>query len=287
MSGVRVAVLFIILAMFFMAIGWVLGIYFFGDPMLGMVIFLILAAVMNIVAYAFSDRIVLRAYGARVVDEREAPRLHKAVKNVVRYTDLPMPKVALVPTQNPNAFATGRNPDNAVVAATEGLLNMLTDEELEGVIAHELAHVSNRDILVMSVAATIAGAIAFAARWAFYSAMFGRRDSGSMAMIILVAITAPIAAFMIKAAISRQREFKADSTGARYIGKPWALADALQKLERGNKRFPLRSGNPASSHLFIVNPFMGGLAALFSSHPPTEERVRRLRDMGVSDYGVR
>jgi heat shock protein HtpX len=286
MSGVRVAALFIILAMFFMAIGWVLGIYFFGDPMIGIIIFLILAAVMNVIAYAFSDKIVLRSYGAKVVSEREAPRLHRAVKNVIRYTDLPMPKVAMVPTQTPNAFATGRNPENAVVAATQGLLDLLDDEELEGVIAHELAHVSNRDILVMSIAATIAGAIAFAARWAFYSAMFGRRDSGSLILVILVAVTAPIAAIMIKAAISRQREYKADSSGARYIGKPWALADALQKLERGNKRFPFRRGNPASSHLFIVNPFMGGLAALFSSHPPTEERVRRLRDMGVSEYGV-
>jgi heat shock protein HtpX len=286
MSGsARVGVLFIILVAFFAVIGWVLGFYFFGNPIMGLLIFLGIAAVMNLVAYAWSDKIVLRAYGAKIVNEGDAPRLYRSVKKVTQFTDLPMPKVAMISTKNPNAFATGRNPENAVVAVTEGLMDMLNDDELEGVIAHELAHVSNRDILVMSVAATLAGAIAFAARWAFYSAMFGRRDGGGW-LLILVAVTAPIAAFMIRAAISRQREFKADATGAGYIGKPWALADALKKLDKGNKRFPFKRGNPASSHLFIVNPFMGGLASLFSTHPPMDERIRRLRAMSASNLQV-
>ena len=216
-----------------------------------------------------------------MVQEHESPRLYRTVKRVSQMAELPMPRVAVIPTDTPNAFATGRNPDNAVVAATEGLMEMLDDDELEGVIAHEMAHVGNRDILVMTVAATIAGAIAFAARWAFFSAMFGRRDGGSALLLVLVAITAPIAALLIRAAISRSREYKADATGAETIGKPWALANALEKLERGVKRKPIKHGNPASSHLFIVNPFKGGLVGLFSSHPPTEERVLRLRKMGA------
>ncbi len=280
MSGyARLGLMFIILSLIFVAIGWVLGTYFFGAPVYGMVIFLGLAALMNLVAYFFSDRIVLAAYRAKMVSESEAPRFYRTVKRVAQMRDLPMPKVALIPTDSPNAFATGRNPDNAVVAATQGLLDMMDDDELEGVIAHEMAHVGNRDILVMSVAATIAGAIAFAARWALFSAMFGRRDGGSGLMLILVAITAPIAALLIKAAISRQREYRADATGAETIGKPWALANALEKMERTVRRNPFRRGNPASSHMFIVNPFKGGLVGLFSSHPPTEERVRRLRSM--------
>lgn len=271
--------MFFILALLFVGIGWVIGLYMFGNPLWGMVIFLVLAGVMNAIAFFASDKIVLRAYRARIVEESEAPRLYRTVKRVAQMADLPMPKVAIIPTDTPNAFATGRNPDNAVVAATEGILSLLDDDELEGVIAHEMGHVGNRDILVMSVAATIAGAIAFAARWALYSAMFGRRD-GNAWVLILVAITAPIAAILIRSAISRSREFKADATGARTIGKPWALANALEKLDRGNRRNPLRGGNPASSHLFIVNPFKGGgLVYLFSTHPPTEARVRKLRQM--------
>jgi heat shock protein HtpX len=279
----RIAALFIILALFFVAVGWLLGTYMFGSPYYGMGIFLALAIVFNLVAYFFSDRIVLASYRAKVVKEAEAPRLYRTVKKVSQFTDIPMPRVAIIDSPNPNAFATGKNPESAVVAATQGLLDMLNDDELEGVVAHELAHVHNRDILVMAVAATMAGAIAFAARWAFYSAMFGRRGGeANMIILIVVAVTAPIAALMIKAAISRQREYKADATGAGFIGKPWALADALEKLERGNRRYPIKRGNPASSHLFIVNPFRGGLATIFSSHPPTEERVRRLRSSDVT-----
>jgi heat shock protein HtpX len=280
MAGLgRVFLLFSILALFFVAVGWVLGMYLFGDPIYSMAIFLVLAAVLNVVSYLWSDKIVLAAYRARIVDESQAPRLWRTVKHVSQMAGMPMPRVAVVPTATPNAFATGRGPDHAVVAATEGLLDLLDDDELEGVIAHEMAHVSNRDVLVMSIAATIAGAIAFAARWAMWSAMFGRRSDGNLLLLVLVAITAPIAAFMVQAAISRSREFRADETGAMLLGKPWALASALQRLERGNARNPMRSGNPASSHLFIVNPFKGGLAGLFSTHPPVEERVRRLNSM--------
>ena len=280
MSGLgRIVLLFAILTLFFIAIGWVLGIYLFGDPYWAMVIFLGLAAVMNSISYLWSDKIVLRAYRAKIVREREAPRLYRAVRRVSQMADAPMPRVALVPQANPNAFATGRNPEHAVVAATKGLLDLLDDDELEGVIAHEMAHVQNRDILLMSIAATIAGAIAIAAKLAFWSSMFGRRSNGNILLLVVVAITAPVAALMVRAAISRSREFKADATGAEILGKPRALADALEKLHRGNLRQPMRGGNPASSHMFIINPFKGGLAGLFSTHPATEERVRRLRSM--------
>jgi heat shock protein HtpX len=191
--------------------------------------------------------------------------------------DVPVPRVAIIPMDTPNAFATGRNPENAVVAATEGLLNMLSDEELEGVIAHEMAHVRNRDILIMTVAATIVAAIAVFARIAFWQAIFNR--NANVWLLLLVAVTAPIAVLLLRSAISRNREYKADETGAQFIGKPWALANALEKLERGVDRHPIRSGSPATSHLFIVNPFKGGFAGLFSTHPPTGERVRRLRAM--------
>jgi len=277
MAMARLFLMFVVLSLIFVAFGWVLGLYLFGDPLWGMVIFLVLAGAMNAIAYFASDRLVLASYGARIVERHENPRLHSIVERVALKADLPKPRVAVVPTRTPNAFATGRDPEHAVVAATEGILTMLDDDELEGVMAHEMAHVKNRDILVMSVVATVAGAIAFAARWALWSAMFNRNSNGLV--LLLAAITAPIAAILVKSAISRSREYKADATGAKMVGKPWALASALQKLERGVHRYPLRGGNPASSHLFIVNPFRGGLASLFSSHPPTEERVRRLRSM--------
>jgi heat shock protein HtpX len=189
-----------------------------------------------------------------------------------------MPRVAIVPTQNPNAFATGRNPKNAVVAATEGLMRLLDDNELEGVLAHEM----NRDILVMSVAATVAGAISFAARMAFWGSMFGgnNRDGGNFIVMLVVAITAPIAALLLQMAISRNREYKADAVGARLIGRPLYLARALEKLDEGNRKNPIEFGSPTSSSLFIVNPFRGGtLVNMFSTHPPMAERVRRLKEL--------
>ena len=191
-------------------------------------------------------------------------------------------QVAIVPSQNPNAFATGRNPQNATVAATEGILQLLNDDELTGVLAHELAHVRNRDMLVMTVSATLAGAISFAARSFLWGSMFGggNRDSGNYIVLLIVAITAPLAAMLVQLAVSRSREYLADSEGAMMIGRPMALANALRKLEVGNKARPMQMGNPSHASLFIVNPFTrGGLAALFSTHPPMAERIRRLEEM--------
>ncbi len=281
MSGTaRVGVLFGMLVLLFVAIGWVLGTYLMGSMYVGMAIFLGLAIVLNSVSYLFGDRIILAAYRAKVVDEHQAPKLHRMVKRVSQMGGVPMPRVAIIPTDTPNAFATGRNPEHATVAVTEGLMRLMDDEELEGVIAHEISHVSNRDMLVMTMAATVAGAIAFAARWALFSAMFGRRNDGGGWLLLLVAITAPIAAVLIQLAISRSREYKADASGASITGKPYALANALERLERGNRRRPMRGGNPASQCLFIVNPFRGvALASLFMTHPPIEERVSRLRAM--------
>jgi len=266
----------------FTGIGFLLGGYFMGGNwILGALIFLILAAALNIISYFFSSKIVLWSYKARIVSQAEAPRLHKIVSGICLKSDMPMPKIAVIPSQNPNAFATGRNKNNAVVAATEGLVVLLNDDELEGVLAHEMAHVKNRDILVMSVAATIAGAISFAARSALWSTMFGGgRGNERIFLIILVAITAPIAAMLIQLAISRNREYKADREGALMIQRPLALARALEKLEVGNKKRPMERGNPASSTLFIVNPFRGGtLVSLFMTHPPITTRVKRLRQL--------
>lgn len=269
----------------FAVIGWALGGYFAGPYWYwGAILFLFLAAIINVVSYFFSSKIVLWSYRARIVSEKEAPKLHKSVRRVSSLAGIPMPKVAIVPSKTPNAFATGRNPNNAVVAVTEGILHTLKEDELEGVLAHETAHIKDRDILVMTVAATLAGAIAFMARMFWLNMLFGRRgrQGGEISPIILlvVAITVPIAALLIQLAISRGREYKADETGARIIGRPLSLANALEKLERANKRRPIDRGNPASSSLFIVNPFSGSaLVRLLSTHPPIEERIKRLRRM--------
>ena len=283
MSGAaRLGAMFMALMLIFVAIGWALGTYLFAQPILGMAVFLAIAIAMNAFSYFLSDRIVLFTYRARMVEEAEAPRLFGIVRKVAKEGGIPMPRVAIIPTETPNAFATGRNPDHAVVAATEGIMRILDDEELEGVIAHEVSHVRNRDILVMSVAATLAGAIAIAARYAIFSSMFGggRRNQGGGYMLILAAITAPIAAILIQLAVSRSREYGADASGASISGKPLALASALEKLEYANHRRPLQFGNPASSGLFIVNPFTkSGFVSLFSTHPPMDERIARLRAM--------
>jgi heat shock protein HtpX len=280
-AGLRTAFMFLFMFGLFMAIGWILGTVFFNDWVTGAIFFLLIAAAINLVSYFFSSRIVLFTYKAKIVDEAEAPRLHRIVRGVAQRAELPMPKVAIIPSQTPNAFATGRNPRNAVVAATEGLLRLLDDQELEGVIAHEMSHIRNRDMLVMTIAATLAGAISFAARWAFYSAMFsGNRNGGNAIILLLVAVTAPIAALLIQLAISRGREYGADESGAKLIGKPLYLASALQKLETANSRNPMKIGSPASSSLFIVNPFRGGtFVTLFMTHPPVQKRVERLRAM--------
>jgi len=244
----------------------------------GALVALIVAGAMNFGSYFFSDKIVLRMYRAREVTRAEAPVLYEVVESLSRRAGLPVPRVAIIPGQQPNAFATGRNPEHAVVAATEGILQILDRDEIEGVMAHELAHVRHRDMLISSVAATLAGAIMVLARFGLFFGG-GDRDRGGGALALLVVVLAPIAAMIIQAAISRSREFAADAGGAEISGKPRALASALRKLEATAKRVPLQ-GNPATAHMFIVHPFRGGgIGKMFSTHPPTEERVERLLQM--------
>jgi heat shock protein HtpX len=255
----------------------------------GMLIAFVLAIVMNFGSYWFSDRIVLAMYGAQPIEEAQAPGLYQMVRRLTTKAGIPMPRVYLIPNDTPNAFATGRNPQHAAVAVTEGIMRMLDDEELEGVLAHELSHVRNRDTLIMTIAATLAGVITYLAHMAQWAAMFGggRRDneegsSGGVLGAVLLAILAPIAAMLIQLAISRSREFQADATGAQLAGRPWGLAKALEKLETASQVAPL-GATPATAHLFIVNPLRGaGLMALFSTHPPIEERIARLRAMATS-----
>jgi heat shock protein HtpX len=254
----------------------------------GMVIAFVIALAMNFFSYWFSDKIVLAAYGAKPIDEAEAPRLYAIVHRLATRAGIPMPRVYLVPSETPNAFATGRNPQHAVVAVTEGIMRILDEEELEGVLAHELSHVKNRDVLISTIAATLAGAITYLAHMAQWAAMFGGRSrddeeggSNPIAMILL-AILAPIAAMLVQMAVSRSREFQADATGARVSGKPWGLAKALEKLQMANEAVPMADATPATAHLFIVNPLSGQtLMRLFSTHPPLEERIARLRAMRV------
>ncbi len=246
----------------------------------GMMVMFVFAAVMNFASYWFSDKIVLRMYGAQEVGTSHP--LHQTVERLARQAGLPMPRVYTIPTQSPNAFATGRDPKHAAVAATEGIMRVLDQRELEGVIAHELAHVKHRDTLISTVAATLAAAIMMMARMAGWAAMFGggsrdndRGGSNPLAMLLMV-VLAPLAAMLIQMAISRSREFAADAGGAAIVGTPHGLADALRKLDRASKQIPLEA-NPATSHLFIVNPFTGrGLTSLFSTHPPMEQRIERL-----------
>jgi heat shock protein HtpX len=254
----------------------------------GMMIAFVIALVMNFVSYWFSDKMVLAAYGAQPIDEAAAPRLYAIVRRLTTRAGIPMPRVYLVPSETPNAFATGRNPQHAVVAVTEGIMRILDEDELEGVLAHELSHVKNRDVLISTIAATLAGAITYLAHMAQWAAMFGGRSrddeeggSNPIAMILL-AILAPIAAMLVQMAVSRSREFQADATGARVAGKPWGLAKALEKLQMANEAVPMAAATPATAHLFIVNPLSGQtLMRLFSTHPPLEERIARLRAMRV------
>jgi heat shock protein HtpX len=244
----------------------------------GLVIAFVFAAIMNLGSYWFSDKIVLRMYGAKEVGP-EHP-LSQIVGRLARQANMPMPRVYVIPSASPNAFATGRGPKHAAVAATEGILRTLDERELEGVLAHELAHVLNRDILISSVAATIAAAIMMVARMAQFAAFFGgsrddREGSNPLALLALI-IVAPLAAMLIQAAISRSREFAADAGGAHIAGNPYGLADALRKIERASKQLPL-DASPATAHMFIIKPFSAqGLLGLFSTHPPTEARIRAL-----------
>jgi heat shock protein HtpX len=242
---------------------------------------LILAGVMNLGSYWFSDKIVVKMYRGQQV---ESGPLYEVVAELCQRNSLPMPRVYILPQPTPNAFATGRNPEHAVVAATRGILDILSREELSGVMAHELAHVQNRDILIGSIAATIAGAISYLAHMAQWAMIFGGRDdedSNPVAMIAMM-ILAPIAAMLVQMAISRSREYGADQTGAKLCGRPHALAAALRKLESANRTAPMARVNEATAHMFIVNPLKsGGLRGLFSTHPPMDERIRRLEGMRI------
>src|SRR5262249_14933238 len=258
----------------------------------GMIFAFIFASATNLFSYWFSDKIVLRMYNAQEVTEAEAPMLWAVTHDLALKMDMPMPKVYVIPSDSPNAFATGRNPKHAAVAATEGILRLLTREELEGVMAHELGHVRNRDILIGTIAATIAGAISMLAHMAQWAMIFGggrRRDDeggGNLITGLAMIILAPIAAALIQMAISRSREYEADATGARICGNPLWLANALRKLHLGSQRVPL-DANPATAHMFIVNPLRGGgLVNLFSTHPPIEERISRL-DSKVYGQAIR
>src|SRR5262245_62743544 len=251
----------------------------------GMIFAFIFASATNLFSYWFSDKIVLRMYGAQEVSETDAPKLWSVTHDLALKMNMPMPKVYVIPSDSPNAFATGRNPNHAAVAATEGILRLLTREELSGVMAHEMGHVRNRDILIGTIAATIAGAISMLANMAQWAMIFGggRRDdregAGGMIGGILMIILAPIAAALIQMAISRSREYEADATGARISGNPLALASALRKLQASTQRVPM-DATPATAHMFIVNPLRGGnFVNLFSTHPPMEERIARLEAM--------
>ena len=260
-----------------------IGGYFGGKS--GVVIAFLFAMVMNFGSYWFSDKIVLRMYKAQEISESQAPELYGIVKNLALRGNLPMPRVYVIPENTPNAFATGRDENHAVVAVTEGITRILNRDELEGVIGHELTHIKNKDMLISSIAATLAGAIVMLANMAQWAAIFGgvSRDDdeggGGLIGLILMAILAPIAAAVIQMAISRSREFLADAGGAKISGKPYGLAGALEKLQRASQAIPM-DANPSTAHMFIVNPLTGGsLMSLFSTHPPLEERIARLKSM--------
>ena len=257
-----------------------IGRYFGGQN--GMILALVFAAIMNFVSYFYSDKIALAMYRAQPVTREQLPRAYEAVERLTQKIGIPMPKIYVIPNESPNAFATGRNPQHASVAVTEGILNLLNDEELEGVLAHELGHVNNRDILISSVAATIAGAITMLAsmgRWAmFFGGMGGRddRDRGGGIGALLMLILAPIAASLIQLAVSRSREYQADATGAHFTGNPYALASALAKLDAYSRRLPMQA-TPSTAHLFIIQPLLGmNFGSLFSTHPPIAKRIERL-----------
>ncbi len=251
----------------------------------GMVFAFGLAVLMNFGSYWFSDKIILRMYNAQPVTEAQAPELHAIVRTLVQKAGMPMPKVYIIPEETPNAFATGRNPEHAVVAVTQGIMRILSRDELAGVIAHELAHIRHRDMLTGTIVATIAGAISMLAQMAQWAMIFGggRRDDdrdGSPIAALVMMIVAPIAAMLVQMAISRTREYEADKGGAGICGNPMGLANALLKLERGNQVIPMEDAKPATAHMFIVNPLHGGgLMTLFSTHPPIPERVKRLEAM--------
>jgi len=275
----KTGLLLAVLTALFLLIGNAVG----GEQ--GMIMAFGLAVVMNVGAYWFSDKIVLRMYQAREVTEAEAPSLYGTVRRLSVAAGIPMPKVYIIPTDSPNAFATGRDPAHAAVAVTEGIMRLLSQDELEGVLAHELGHVRNRDILIGTIAATLAGAIMMLARFAQFAAIFGggsrdRDEGGGGALgMIALAIVAPLGAMLVQMAVSRSREYLADETGAHFCGRPESLANALQKISYASQRVPLQA-SPATAHMFILSPLSGGgIMSLFSTHPPIEKRIERLRAM--------
>ncbi len=277
-NGLRTTALMAVLITLVALIGYALG----GTSW--MLIAFVAAVAMNAFSYWNSDKIVLRMYRGQEVTRAEAPELVDMVDRLRRRAGLPMPKVVVIPSDQPNAFATGRNPEHAAVAVTNGIVGRLSPRELEGVIGHELAHIKNRDILTSTIAATLASAITLLARFAIFVPMGGRSDGGGNALsALLMLILAPLAAMLIQMAISRSREYVADADGAAIAGDPGALADALVRLHEGAEHRPMEA-NPSTAHMFIVNPFagrLGGIRGLFSTHPPMEERVRRLREINV------
>lgn len=286
----RTALLIAAILALFVVVGGVLGEYLFGDWLAGLIVALSISLALNLGSYFLCDKFVLWTHRAKLVTPEEYPRLAKIVDELAPQFGLVKPRLAVMDTPTPNAFATGRNPKHAIVAATTGILRLLNDRELRGVLAHELAHIRDRDILVMTFAATMAGAVSYASQMVLFNQMFGggnNRGSNNGILVLVAAITAPIAAMMIQLAISRSRESKADLVGAKTIGDPMALASALQKLEDGNDARPLTRGSPATASLFIVNPFRGGsVTRFFSTHPPTEERIRALRAL-ANDFTYR
>ncbi len=278
MNSVKTVFLMTAMMALFLLVGYALG----GNS--GMTIAFIFSLVMNFGSYWFSDKIVLKMYRAQQVTREQAPKFYNMVEQLAQNANLPMPKVYLINDPTPNAFATGRNPKNAAVAATTGILQSLTNDEMAGVMAHELAHVKNRDILVSTIAATLVGTITYIAQMAGWLAMFGRgndREGGSGLGGLILIILSPIIAMLLQMAISRSREFMADSGGAKISGNPMALASALEKISRGNQIKPVSHSSAASAHMFIINPLKGGFGKLFSTHPSTEERIKRLREMAM------
>jgi heat shock protein HtpX len=277
-NTLKTTFLLAILTVLFVLVGKAIG----GQS--GMIFAFGLAVVMNVGSYWFSDKIVLRMYGAREVTESEAPQLHGMVRRLSLAAGVPMPKVYIMAQESPNAFATGRDPQHAAVAVTEGILRVLTPEELEGVLAHEMAHVRNRDILIQTVAATLAGAIMMLANMAKFAAIFGggrddREGGGGGLQLLAMAILAPLGAMLVQMAVSRSREYLADETGAKFCGKPEALARALEKISGWSKQIPMHA-SPATAHMFIMSPLTGGgILSLFSTHPPVEKRIERLLAM--------
>ncbi len=278
MNSVKTVFLMTAMMALFLLVGYALG----GNS--GMTIAFIFALIMNFGSYWFSDKIVLKMYRAQEVTREQSPKFYKMVEQLAQNANLPMPKVYIINDPTPNAFATGRNPKNAAVAATTGILQSLSNDEMAGVMAHELAHVKNRDILVSTIAATLVGSITYIAQMAGWLAMLGRgndRDGGSGLGGLILIILSPIIAMLLQMAISRSREYMADAGGAQISGNPMALASALEKISRGNQIKPVNHSSPATAHMFIINPMFGGMGKLFSTHPPTEERIRRLREMAM------